>query len=167
MAGIIARFEDEEEADAVAVDGGFGTGIVSAGRTWKRNWQIVWASGESPDDDCLNLRSFLWKKKKEWLKAGGAIPEDPILKDELTAPEAVPRVDGKLQIESKKDMKARGIASPNRADALGLSFAIQVPAKRRPNHQASSQARHQADWDPLRRQAPAKHQSNWDPLKRR
>jgi hypothetical protein len=38
----------------------------------------------------------------------------------------VPRVDSKIQIEAKKDMKARGIPSPNRADALVLSFAFPV-----------------------------------------
>ena len=52
-----------------------------------------------------------------------------MLRDELQAPEIVPRVDGKIQLESKKDMKARGIPSPNRADALVLSFAFPVTKK--------------------------------------
>jgi hypothetical protein len=34
MANIIMRFEDEERADAVFIDAGYGTGIVSVGRTW-------------------------------------------------------------------------------------------------------------------------------------
>jgi hypothetical protein len=68
----------------------------------------------------------MWKNARDWLKAGGCIPEDPVLRDELQAPEIVPRMDGKIQIESKKDMKARGIPSPNRADALVLSFAYPV-----------------------------------------
>ena len=38
-------------------------------------------------------------------------------------------MDGKLQIESKKDMKSRGVPSPNRADALVLSFAYPVVKK--------------------------------------
>jgi hypothetical protein len=37
-------------------------------------------------------------------------------------------MDGKLQLESKEDMKARGIPSPNRADALALTFAHPVYA---------------------------------------
>jgi len=28
------------------IDGGFGTGIISAGRTWGKDWQIVWFAGE-------------------------------------------------------------------------------------------------------------------------
>ena len=71
----------------------------------------------------------MWKLARDWLKSGGAIPEDPTLRDELQAPETVPRIDGKIQIESKKDMKARGIPSPNRADALVLSFAYPVTKK--------------------------------------
>ena len=131
VAQLLARFEDEEQADAVFVDAGFGTGIVSAGQGMGRDWTLVWFAGESLDAGCLNKRAEMWKAARDWLKAGGAIPEDPQLRDELQAPEIVPRVDGKLQIESKKDMKARGIPSPNRADALVISFAFPV-TKRHP-----------------------------------
>ena len=44
----------------------------------------------------------------------------------MQAPEIVPRADGKIQIENKKDMKARRVPSPNRADALVLSFVFPV-----------------------------------------
>lgn len=125
-AGIVARYEDEEGAAAVFIDGGFGTGIVSAGQAMGRRWKLVWFAGESSDPGCFNKRAEMWKNARDWLKAGGCIPQDPVLRDELQAPEIVPRMDGKIQIESKKDMKARGIPSPNRADALVLSFAYPV-----------------------------------------
>lgn len=129
VANIIAQLEDELQADAVFIDGGYGTGIVSAGRTMGRTWQLVWFSGESTDPGCLNKRAQMWNDVKRWLKEGGAIPEDPQLRDELAAPETVPRLDGKIQLESKKDMKRRGLPSPNRADALALTFAYPVAAK--------------------------------------
>lgn len=125
-AQIIARFEDEEKADAVFVDAGYGTGIVSSGQGMGRSWQLVWFASASTDAGCFNKRAEMWKAARDWLKSGGAIPPDPVLRDELQAPEIVPRADGKIQIESKKDMKARGIPSPNRADALVLSFAFPV-----------------------------------------
>jgi hypothetical protein len=53
-------------------------------------------------------------------------------------------MDGKLQIESKKDMKARGIPSPNRADSLVLSFAF--PVTKRDPLDAYRQRRR--DYDP-------------------
>lgn len=129
IANILADFEDQEEADAVFIDGGYGTGIVSVGRTLHRNWQLVWFSEKSSDEGCLNKRSEMWKNMRDWLKEGGSIPKDPVLRDEIIAPETVPRLDGKLQLESKKDMKARGVPSPNRADALAISFAYPVSAK--------------------------------------
>ena len=126
MANIIARFEDDEKADAVMVDGGFGTGIVSVGKTMGRTWQIIWFSAKSPDQGCLNLRAHMWNETKKWLKDGGCIPKDDILHQDLIGPETVPRVDGKIQLESKEDLKRRGIPSPNRADALALTFAMPV-----------------------------------------
>jgi len=129
MASLIASLEDEHQADAVFIDAGYGTGIVSAGKQLKRKWQLVWFAGESNDKGCLNKRAEMWKLARDWLKEGASIPEDPVLHQELISPETVSRADGKLQIESKKDMKARGLPSPNRADALVLSFAFPVTGK--------------------------------------
>jgi hypothetical protein len=129
MASLIAAIEDEEQADAVFIDAGYGTGIVSAGTTMGRNWMLVWFAERPNDLGCLNKRAEMWKLARDWLKAGGALPKDPTLHSELISPETVARMDGKLQIESKKDMKARGIASPNRADSLVLSFAYPVNKK--------------------------------------
>jgi hypothetical protein len=145
-AQIVARFEDDEQADAVFVDAGYGTGIVSAGQGMGRSWVLVWFAGESMDMGCLNKRAEMWKAARDWLKSGGAIPADPTLRDELQAPETVPRLDGKIQIESKKDMKARGIPSPNRADALVLSFAF--PVVKRDPLDALRNRRRRGDYDP-------------------
>ena len=137
----IARYEDELGADAVFVDAGFGTGIKSAGEGLGRFWTLVWFANKSDDAGCLNKRAEMWKAARDWLKDGGAIPDDPTLRDELQAPEIVPRADGKIQIESKKDMKARGVPSPNRADALVLSFAFPVLPRGTGNGQAARSRR--------------------------
>lgn len=129
MAALIASIEDEEKADSVFIDAGYGTGIVSAGKTMGRKWQLVWFAEKPADEGCLNKRSEMWKLMRDWLKEGGVIPKDPQLHDELIGPETVPRMDGKLQLESKKDMKGRGVPSPNRADALALSFAYPIIKK--------------------------------------
>lgn len=127
VANILAQLEDEHKADAVVVDGGFGTGIVSAGRSMGRGWHLVWFSGGSPDPGCLNMRAHMWKSIRDWCKNGGSFdPNDDVLYDDLIGPETVPRLDGKIQIESKEDMKARGLQSPNRGDVLGMTFAVPV-----------------------------------------
>jgi hypothetical protein len=148
VANLVARFEDVEKADAVFIDGGYGTGIVSIGRTLHRDWTLVWFAEKSNDEGCLNKRAEMWKLTRDWLKEGGAIPKDDILKSDLLGPETVPRLDGKIQLESKKDMKARGQPSPNRADALVLSFAHPVMAKSLvdlPSHAGKMES----DWDPF------------------
>lgn len=129
MATLIAQLEDEHKADAVFVDAGYGTGIVSVGRTWGREWQLVWFASESTDPGCLNKRAQMYKDARDWMKAGGSIPEDTRLYNEMISVETVPRMDGKIQIESKKDLKRRGLPSPGRMDALVISFAYPVQAK--------------------------------------
>jgi len=134
IAGYLMGFEDEHQADAVFIDIGYGTGIYSFGKQLGRRWTLVEFGAASSDPAFLNKRAEMWGLMKKWLKEGGAIPDDPQLAEELTSVEyfVVPSGHnaGKIQLESKKDMKARGLPSPNRADALALSFAYPVQPKR-------------------------------------
>lgn len=70
-----------------------------------------------------NLRARMWRDMREWLKAGASIPNDSELVSDLTALQYGYR-GGALLIESKDDAKKRGIKSPDRADALALTFAF-------------------------------------------
>ena len=143
MANIVARLQDEHKAVAVFVDGGFGTGIVSAGKQMGRSWQIVWFSGKPSDQGCLNKRAEMWNELKKCLADGGSMQRDDVLKMDLIGPELLPRMDGKIQLESKEDMKKRGLPSPNRADALALTFAQTVLPSA--NYEASAAVH---DFDP-------------------
>jgi len=133
IAGILAKLEDDEKADAVFIDLGYGTGVYSAGKQLGRDWILVPFGGASTDPGFVNKRAEMWNETKKWLRDGGAIPNDPILCADLTGPEgyvvATGRNAGKVFIESKDDMKKRGLASPNRGDALVLSFAQPVRKK--------------------------------------
>jgi len=130
VANLIARLEDEHGADAVFVDAGYGTGIVSAGKTMGRSWHLIWFGGKAIDPGYYNKRAEMWGGMKQWLKDGGAIdPADQGLYDDLIGPETVPRLDGKILLESKQDMKERGLPSPNKGDALALTFAQPVAKK--------------------------------------
>lgn len=130
IAGMLANLEDQHEIDQVFIDNGFGTGIISAGRTMGRSWIGIWFGGASSDPGCLNKRAEMYKLARDWLKGGGSIDKnDQVLYNDLIGPETIPRPDGKIQLESKKDMKARGLPSPGRADCLALSFAYPVAKK--------------------------------------
>lgn len=131
MAQRIALLEDEHKADAVFIDFGFGTGIKSIGDTMGRTWELVNFADASPDKGYLNMRAYIWGQLAQALREGLAIdPNDQTLYDDLIGPELVPRIDGKKQLESKEDMKKRGLPSPNDADALALTFARPVVSKR-------------------------------------
>ena len=69
----------------------------------------------------------MWGRMKEWLRSGaiaGANSElGGDLKAELTGVEYGYNVRDEIQLESKDSMKGRGLASPDLADALALTFA--------------------------------------------
>lgn len=131
VANMLARFEDDHQADGVIIDKGYGTGIYSAGVVMGRTWLLADFGSQSPDAGCLNLRAYMWREMRDWLKAGGAIPKDQVLYDDLIGPTTVPKFNGVIQLESKEDMRRRKLPSPNRADALALSFAFPIAKKTR------------------------------------
>lgn len=146
IANMLAQFEDEHDADGVFIDGGYGTGVLSAGKVMHRHhWRLVWFAEASPDDGCLNMRAYMFKCVRDWLKDGGCYPADNGMHDEMISPETVPRLDGKIQIESKKELKKRLGWSTGKLDALGLSFSYPVFKKHpldRKNHEQGEA------WDP-------------------
>jgi hypothetical protein len=81
---------------------------------------------ESPamGEHYLNLRAELWYKAKSWLEGRDVrIPKDELLKTELTTVRYNYTSNGRVKIEAKADLKRRGVASPDSADAFVLTFA--------------------------------------------
>ena len=131
FASIVAKLWDEHNADAVFVDGiGVGAGVVSYLRSIGKQPISVAYSGSSATEGYHNKRAECWGLMRDWLKEGW-IPNDPKLKDDLTAPEYSFTVSGKLILERKENMRKRGLASPDFADALALTFANPVVANRK------------------------------------
>lgn len=57
----------------------------------------------------------------------GAIANDQELLDDLTGPEYGFTSTEQVQLERKADMKARGLSSPDIADALAITMAVAPP----------------------------------------
>ena len=72
-----------------------------------------------------NKRAEMWGKTKKWLETA-ILPDDARLKTDLTGVRKKPDSKGVLWLESKKDMRSRGLASPDSADALAVTFAFPV-----------------------------------------
>lgn len=75
-------------------------------------------------DRYSRLRDELWFLGREWLERRDCkFCDDDALIAELTTPKYSILSNGKIKVESKDEMKRRGVASPNRADAWLLTFA--------------------------------------------
>ena len=150
IANLISQIEKDEKVDAVFIDGGYGTGIVSAGRPWGKSWQIVWFASTSSDPGCFNKRAQMANDAKKWLKDGGVLPDDKDLYEDILSIETVGRTDGKIQLESKKDIKKRIGRSPGKFDAWLLSFSYPVAAKGGGRALNDQDNNHVADYDPFK-----------------
>ena len=74
-----------------------------------------------------NKRAEMWGMMREWLKTG-SIEDDPELRAQLVGPTFTLNLQCAIQLEKKEDMTKRGLESPDRADALALTFALPVQA---------------------------------------
>lgn len=127
----------EYRATIVMVDsGGVGGGVVDRLRMLRIPVMEV-DFGAKPDevnvDDgskYANKRAEIWGAMRTWLRTGSIAAvktgEQTTIADELTGPNYGLNGNEAIQLESKKDMRRRGVASPNVADALACTFACPV-----------------------------------------
>ena len=122
-----------EPVEQVAVDTiGIGAGVADILRREPALKDIVVDvnSGLRLDDgENYNLRARMWRDMLIWLKANASLPADPELMTDLTACRYSYR-GSLLLMESKDDMKKRGLKSPDRADSIALTFAEPVKLRR-------------------------------------
>jgi len=147
---LVARqFADEKTrqgADAFFIDetGGYGAGVIDCMRQMRHAVVGVQFGGKPSDYRYFNKRSEMLFELAEWVKAGGALPNDRELKEELCALTYVYQGD-KFRVVDKNIIKAAIGRSPDKADALALTFAFPV-AKTAVEHYAAS--RQTEDHDP-------------------
>lgn len=133
FAGKVAAAFIRHGATVAMVDsGGVGGGVVD--RLRQLSIPVIEVDfGSKPDYFAnagvkyANKRAEIWGAARDWL-GGGSIPdlqcgENINLVAELTAPNYTLNVREAIQLESKKEMRARGVPSPNVADALCCTFA--------------------------------------------
>ena len=100
--------------DAVFIDGGgVGAGVVDR------------ANYDTNAERYANKRAEMWGTMRTWLQTGG-IPDDQTLLTDLSGPWYFFNPRNEIVLERKEDMKKRGLASPDMADALALTFAYPV-----------------------------------------
>jgi hypothetical protein len=130
VAGIVARIIRKENPARVFVDvGGLGAGVVD--RLKELGFSEVEGvnAGEKAlePDKFANRRAEMWGTMRDWIKETPCrIPDSDSLHGDLIAPSYKFDSNSRLLIEKKEDIKKRGIASPDEADALALTFAAPI-----------------------------------------
>jgi phage terminase large subunit len=104
---------------------GIGAGVVD--RLHEQNLPILGVNvSEAPSTTgrFVRLRDELWVRCREWLEMRSVrLPRDDQLRAELVSVRSKYRSDGRQEAESKSLMRARGLPSPDCADALIHTFA--------------------------------------------
>lgn len=128
ICGYLKRVIQEEKPTKVYIDCiGVGAGVVD--RMREMGYYCVQginvARSANDKEKFRNLRAELWHEMREWLsqEMPVKIPDSDDLHGELCCLGYKYTSSGQLQIESKIDLRKRGMPSPDGADALALSFA--------------------------------------------
>lgn len=126
VAGILARYWTEMTPDGMFVDkGGIGAGIVD--RLRELGVPVIavnFGAGATDSEIYENKRAECWWRMKEWIEDHpNRLPNDAALISDLVAPQPAETSKNKRLLESKKDMRKRGIRSPDGGDALAVTFA--------------------------------------------
>lgn len=143
----VKQIIDDDQPDKVFIDAGGGYGdFVHIVKAWGAPYdKIVEAVnfGGSPQDPAKqglngellpgpkNRRAEMWSRMKEWLEdeQGADIPDEDVIHADIVGPGYYHDTRRNILLESKEDMKDRGLRSPDTADAIALTFAGPVKAR--------------------------------------
>lgn len=126
VANLIAGLIHQYNPDGVCIDAGNGTGVID--RLKEMNYKVheVWFGAKADEEKWANKRIEMWARMRDWL-GSGCIEDDSHLISDLSGPEYKFKGHGdQLILESKEEMKKRGLASPDYGDALAVTFFLKI-----------------------------------------
>lgn len=129
LAAIAEHRLERDEPPVVVVDkqGPIGGSIYGRLRAIEDRERLVVAGVQASDRACRQphiydrVRDELWANLAQWLREGGAIPEDTKLAKELHAPEWSTIITGRLKASPKDVLRKLLGRSPDRGDAVALA----------------------------------------------
>lgn len=131
LANLFIDFKRFHGAKRAYCDRGYGQAVIAIARQQSETIIPVDFGGKAiTNENCINRRAEIYQRFKEWLQEGGYLgdPKDNDiieLRRELTAVEYNLRKsdDGKIALGPKDDIRKVLGHSPDRADAVALTFA--------------------------------------------
>lgn len=124
LANWVASLIDEEQPDATFIDSGNGTGVIDILRDMKyKIVEVLFGERADLPERFADRRTEMWAGVRGWLP-GAELPDEDGLLTQLATPRKLKtgRADTVEKLESKKQLKARGVPSPDKADALAMTF---------------------------------------------
>lgn len=150
VANECAQLIEKFNPDAVFIDSGAGSGIIDRLKEMGYHVFEVEFGSKAEDPRYFDHRTELWARMRDWMggaQLGRELDEDRKLIEDIVGPEYefMGRED-KIKLESKEKMKKRGLASPDNADALAVTFHAKVARKdqtaaRKSIHRSARKAR--------------------------
>ena len=136
--------------ELICVDPGGGQGVIDYGRKVLagRVLEVPFGSRAVSDGAYVNRRSEMWDAMRRFLKEGGAIPDDAQLIAQLAAPAYSYDEAGRMRPEQKAAIKKRLSISPDKADAMALTFAVELLPERLRRDRPRRAVRARPFWGP-------------------
>lgn len=124
------RSEEGLEANVIVEELGMGVGVVEMLQDWgyeKNVWGVNTGlnASEGNKDLYTNLRCEMWGEAKAWLEDEVELPNNSPLLDDLVTIRKKSNGNSALRLESKQEMRKRGVPSPDVGDAFALTFAVE------------------------------------------
>jgi hypothetical protein len=134
----VVELIDREEPEIVFIDGdGVGGGVVDRVKQLVGEKLIFEVNGGRKADDSAkynNKRAENWGLMREAINGVIDLPDDNEIRDDLIGPEYLFDNTNRIQLERKEIMKKRGLASPDCADAIAMTYAKPVIKKTKKVH---------------------------------
>lgn len=156
VVSMLTTLFERHQPDVIFVDE-TGLGGPIADRLNQLGYHVIGVNFGAEADDkryYRNKSAEMWSRMRDWIMKGGSVPDDPELEQQLCGREYSHNDKQQLVLESKDDMKKRGLSSPDWADALALTFAFNVPPREKTRGHLDRLAMLQdemkgGDYDPL------------------
>lgn len=149
---VVAKEADRVRPDAIVIEGsGPTTGLIDVLKARGYPVYEVYPGAPSSNPEMFqNCRAEWMWDFREWMWNEGVLPEDVSLRTELLGIRfGYQKQTMKMFIESKQDMKSRGLPSPDETDSLMLTFAVRVARRDRNRHHAGRKRMSITELDPL------------------
>lgn len=137
IAEAVLALDAKYQPDHICIDFGMGTGVIDVLKRKKTHGKLHTVRfGDNPHEgqksEWGSHATELWARVRDWLP-GGMIEKDGGEKGTLSQQMTdrgwrwSQKEDNKKILETKEDLKARGVKSPDDADALACTFEVNPP----------------------------------------